>query len=99
MGDLLLVLRVLLGPVGADHVVQPLECVPGDQRILANDGQVVRKRALPMEILVALSVLLLADQADNVEFLRGHASINSLSVLLPTNWSALSPRNPVTFIA
>ncbi len=46
-----------------------------------------------MEILVALSVLLLADQADDVEFLRGHASINSLSVVLPTKSSASYPRS------
>ncbi len=93
VSDFLLVLRVLLGPVGDDHVVEPLESVPRDQWILAHDREVVRKRALPMEILVALSVLLLADQADDIEFLRGHALINSLSVILPTKSSALSSRS------
>jgi hypothetical protein len=64
--DLLLVFEVVVHPVREDHVVDPLERIPRDPRIILDQFEVVLKRALPIEFLVFLRTLQVRHGAENI---------------------------------
>ena len=64
--DLLLVLREFLGSVREDHVVDPLEGVAGDSRIVADQFEIVLEGAFPMQFLVIAWVVELRQCTENV---------------------------------
>src|SRR5690606_25659961 len=70
--DLLLVLSVLPGTEGEDHVVEALEGVTRDGRVLSDPFEVVGERSLPDQILISCRVVLLPNQFDDVQDRRAH---------------------------
>ncbi len=66
--DLLLVLGVAPAPEGGDHVIEALERIPRQGRVLRHHLQVIGERALPVKILVERVILAFLNVPDDVEF-------------------------------
>src|SRR4030095_11407136 len=64
--DLLFVLRVLLGSVRQDHVVDSLEGVARNSGIFADQFEIVLKVTFPMQFLVIAWVVKLRQCTENV---------------------------------
>ena len=77
VGDPLLGIDVLVGPVGQDHVVETLVGGPGDLGILGHQVDVVLERPLPAQFAEGIQVLELSDQGVDVD-LPVHARFTPL---------------------
>ena len=78
--------------VREDHVVDPLERVARDPRVLPNELEVVLEGAFPVEFLVLLRVLKVRDGAENIDGL-GLSFICFLPSNLPCGNSAQKKRS------
>src|SRR6185503_16451772 len=80
VNDLVLVEAVFHRPVGHDHVVEPLEGVPRDPRVLGDDVQIISEGPCPGQLPVLLPVDPLLDQlVDTARVDQGLPPIHRLS--------------------